>query len=132
MIGDSSLQISAIGTIQHSSSGCITFLANPKYISFLKNTRASAILISNEFKAVTNSETTFIRVEDPYAAFSKLLADFSQDKEKITYGIHPTSSIHHSASIDEDVYIGPNVTIGESTIIKKGVFINRRPRYTIE
>ena len=122
--GNGQVQLNKLSKIEEARKGSISFLANPKYISFLKNTRASAILISNEFKGVTNSETTFIRVKDPYVAFSKLLADFSQDKEKITYGIHPTSSIHHSASIDEDVYIGPNVTIGESTIIKKGVFIN--------
>ena len=50
VIGDSSLQISSIGTIQHSSSGCITFLANPKYKKYLNKTSASAIIVSPEFK----------------------------------------------------------------------------------
>ena len=50
VIGDSSLQISAICTIQHSSPGCITFLANPKYKKYLTKTSASAVIVSPEFK----------------------------------------------------------------------------------
>ena len=122
--GNGQVELNKISKIDEARKGSISFLANPKYMSFLKNTRASAVLISNEFKAETSSETTFIRVKDPYIAFTKLLTEFAQDKEKKTYGIHPTSSIHPSTSIHENVYIGPNVTIGESTIIKKGVVIN--------
>ena len=122
--GDGQVQLNKLSKLEEARKGSISFLANPKYISFLENTRASAILISNEFKAINNSDITFIRVKDPYVAFSKLLTDFSQDKEKRNYGIHPTASIHPNTNIHEDVYVGPNVTIGESAIIKKGVVIN--------
>ena len=122
--GDGQVQLNKLSKIEEARKGSISFLANPKYISFLENTRASAVLISNEFKAINNSDITFIRVKDPYVAFSKLLTDFYQDKEKRNYGIHPTASIHPNTNIHEDVYVGPNVTIGESAIIKKGVVIN--------
>ena len=69
VIGDSSLQISAIGTIQHSSPGCITFLANPKYKKYLNNTSASAIIVGSEFKDKIKSG---IVVNDPYLAYAKI------------------------------------------------------------
>ena len=122
--GNGQVELNKISKINEARKGSISFLENPKYMPFLKNTRASAILISNEFKAETNSDTTFIRVKDPYVAFTKLLTEFAQDKVKRNYGIHSTSSIDPSANIHEDVFVAPNVTIGESTIIKKGVVIN--------
>ena len=122
--GNGQVELNKISKINEAREGSISFLANPKYMPFLKNTRASAILISNEFKAETNSDTTFIRVKDPYIAFTKLLSEFAQDKVKRNHGIHSTSSIDPSANIHEDVFVAPNVTIGESTIIKRGVVIN--------
>ena len=65
VIGDSNLQISAICTIQHSSEGSITFLANPKYKKYLDDTSASAIIVSPEFK---DNITAGIIVNDPYLA----------------------------------------------------------------
>ena len=63
VIGDPSLQISSIGTIQHSSPGCISFLANPKYKKYLNRTSASAIIVSPEFKDQIKAG---IVVNDPY------------------------------------------------------------------
>ena len=60
VIGDSNLQITAIGTIQHSSAGCITFLANPKYKKYLEDTSASAIIVSPEFKDKITAGIIFI------------------------------------------------------------------------
>ena len=69
VIGDSSLQISKIDTIQNSSSGSITFLANPKYKKYLNKTSASAIIVSPEFK---DKIKTGIVVNDPYLAYAKI------------------------------------------------------------
>ena len=108
VIGDSSLQISAIGTIQHSSPGCITFLANPKYKKYLNKTSASAIIVSPEFKDKIKSG---IVVNDPYLAYAKI-SSLYQKYPNLYDSKRPSYYIHESSEVDESVIIGPNVFIG--------------------
>ena len=44
--GDPDLLISGVGSIQHAQSAQITFLANPKFVSYLKNSAASAVVLT--------------------------------------------------------------------------------------
>ena len=48
--GNGQVQLNKLSKLEEARKGSISFLANPKYISFLENTRASAILIPNEFQ----------------------------------------------------------------------------------
>ena len=43
--GDSSIIINNYAKIEEATSGCLTFLANPKYTHFIYTTRASAVLV---------------------------------------------------------------------------------------
>jgi UDP-3-O-[3-hydroxymyristoyl] glucosamine N-acyltransferase len=119
VIGDSSLQISSIGTIQHSSSGCITFLANPKYKKYLNKTSASAIIVSPEFKDKINSG---IVVNDPYLAYAKISSLYQKypnlyDSKRPSYYIHESSDVDESVIIGPNVFIGPDCKIGQDSII---------------
>ena len=119
VIGDSSLQISAIGTIQHTSPGCITFLANPKYKKYLNNTSASAIIVSPEFK---DNIKAGIVVNDPYLAYAKISSLYKKylnpyDSKKSSYFIHESSDVDESVIIGPNVFIGPDCKIGQDSII---------------
>ena len=119
VIGDSSLQISSIGTIQHSSSGCITFLANPKYKKYLNKTSASAIIVSPEFKDKIKSG---IVVNDPYLAYAKISSLYQKypnpyDSKQLSYFIHESSDVDESVIIGPNVFIGPDCKIGQDSII---------------
>ena len=46
VIGDGDIEISGVGAIETAQSGEITFIAHPKYLSLLSETRASAIIAS--------------------------------------------------------------------------------------
>ena len=119
VIGDSSLQISSIGTIQHSSPGCISFLANPKYKKFLNKTSASAIIVSPEFKDKINAG---IVVNDPYLAYAKISSLYQKysnpyDSKQSSYFIHESSDVHKSVIIGPNVFIGPDCKIDKDSII---------------
>ena len=119
VIGDSSLQISEIGTIQNSSSGSITFLANPKYKKYLNKTSASAIIVSPEFK---DRIKTGIVVNDPYLAYAKISSLYQKypnpyNSKQSSYFIHETSYVDDSATIGSNVFIGPDCKIGKDSII---------------
>ena len=119
VIGDSSLQIFGICTIQNSSSGSITFLANPKYKKYLDDSSASAIIVSPEFK---DKITTGIVVNDPYLAYAKISSLYQKysnpyDSKQSNYFIHESSDIHESVIIGPNVFIGPDCKIGQDSII---------------
>ena len=120
LVGDPDLVISSIATIQNASSGCISFLANPKYKKFLKESSASAIIVSPELS--TRLETPGIIAEDPYAAYAIISSMFTRHRnpysdKSISYFVHETAEVHDSVIIGPNVYIGPECKIGRNSIV---------------
>ena len=120
LVGDPDLVISSIATIQNASSGCISFLANPKYKKFLKESSASAIIVSPELSM--RLETPGIIAEDPYAAYAIISSMFTRHRnpysdKSISYFMHETAEVHDSVIIGPNVYIGPECKIGRNSIV---------------
>ena len=120
LVGDPDLVISSIATIQNASSGCISFLANPKYKKFLKESSASAIIVSPELSS--RLETPGIIAEDPYAAYAIISSMFTRHRnpysdKSISYFVHETAKVHDSVIIGPNVYIGPECIIGRNSIV---------------
>lgn len=120
LVGDPDLVISSIATIQNASSGCISFLANPKYKKFLKESSASAIIVSPELSS--RLETPGIIAEDPYAAYAIISSMFTRHRnpysdKSISYFVHETAEVHDSVIIGPNVYIGPECKIGRNSIV---------------
>ena len=144
--GNASTEVYKLSKIEEGSKGSLSFLANPKYTSFLYNTDASITLVHKDFVAEKPFKTTLISVSDPYESFSKLLSHY--DDIKVTpKGIAATAviseqaSVHKTASIgnfavieanaqiaagvhvDHQAYIGAGVVIGKNSIIHTGARI---------
>ena len=120
LVGDPEVVINAIATIQNASSGCISFIANPKYNKFLSNSSASAIIVSPELSL--ELKTPGIIADDPYVAYAKISSLFAKHRnpysEKPTsHYIHESSEVHESAVIGPNVYIGPECKIGKNSIV---------------
>jgi UDP-3-O-[3-hydroxymyristoyl] glucosamine N-acyltransferase len=120
LVGEPTTEIHSISTIQNASSGCISFLANPKYKKYLAETKASAIIIHPDNEL--HLECPGIVVDDPYAAYaviSSLFVSFKNPYENMakTFHAHATTIIHETAIIGPNTYIGPNCIIGKDSII---------------
>ena len=118
--GDASKEIHGIGTLQDAEIGEISFLANRRYVVFLKNTRASAVILKKDDQADCPVDTLVI--DDPYLGFahaSRLL----YPEKKFNPGVAPTAIIDKTAKIHSGAYVGPYVTIGADTIIPDNVYI---------
>ena len=76
--GDASVTVSNFGKIEEATAGQISFLANPKYESFLYSTAASIIIISEQQQLKQKINATLIRVPDAYAAFATLLTKYQE------------------------------------------------------
>ena len=122
--GNANVILTTLSKIEDASEGSLSFLSNPKYIPFLKNTNASAVLVPNDLKINETLNATIIRVKNPYNDFTKLLTEISNEKKIQISGIHPRAIIGKNVTIGKNVYIGPNVIIDNNTIIKNDVHIS--------
>ena len=116
--GNNEITVSALSKIEEGKPGTLTFLANPKYASFIYSTNASIAIVSKDFVAehVLPSTLTLIRVDDAYASFAKLLEAYNNLRK-------PSAEIHPSAFIDPTASLGKNVFIGPFVVISKGAVI---------
>ncbi len=126
--GDEAIEVSKLAKIEEGVSGSLTFLANPKYTSYIYDTQASVTIVNKDFQAENPIKTTLIRVDDAYKAFSKLLEYYNMVKMNKT-GIEQPVFISESATYGADpyigafAYIGDNVTIGDHVKLYPNVYI---------
>jgi len=129
VIGDDSLVIKGVSGIKEAKKGEIAFVANPKYLSLLKETNASAVITSRD---VEDAPKTIIRTENPSLAFAKVISLFNPDEIERIKGIHPSSVIAKDVTLGEDITIGPfcviedGAKIGTGTILHAGVYVGAK------
>ncbi len=93
----------------------ISFLANPKYVAYVKNTKAAAVLVRKDFS--DEVATSLIRVDNPDAAFAQVASWFTVPPPEFALGIHPSAVISDQAQIGEGVYIGPHCVVEAGAVI---------------
>ncbi len=118
--GDETIEVSKLAKIEEGVPGSLTFLANPKYKSYIYDTQASITIVGNDFEVENPITTTLIRVDDAYKAFSKLLEYYNMVKMNKT-GIEQPVFISETATYGADHYIGAFAYIGDNVIIGDNV-----------
>ena len=107
------VDITGVAGIEEAGPGQITFIANPRYAAAAKSTRASAIIVAEDFPA-TSLPT--LRSNNPYLVFARTIELFYHPPRYAT-GIHSTAVIHASARIGKHASIAPFVFIDEDVVI---------------
>ncbi|GBD94323.1 UDP-3-O-acylglucosamine N-acyltransferase [bacterium BMS3Abin05] len=126
--GAADIDIKDVAPIESAGPGAVTFLANGRYTKFLKETKASAVLVP---PGKWESSAALIVVDDPYFAFTQVLQALFPLTLDQPEGIHPTVITGKDVSIGERVSIGPygviedRVRIGAGTTIFPHTFIGR-------
>ncbi len=113
--------ITKLSKIEDAQENSLSFLANLKYKKFLYTTKASAVIVKNDFKTEKEIKPILIYVKDPYEAFTKILNTVEKQDNKT--GISKKSTINKSAQIAKNVYIGDFCTIEENVRIEENVKI---------
>jgi len=122
IVGNPDVEVFKLSKIEEGSEGSLTFLANPKYTQYIYNTKASVTIVNKDFKPENKLDTTLIKVNDAYKAFSKLL-EYYNDIKRNKIGIEQPSFISDSATHGDQVYIGAFTYIGENATIGNNVKI---------
>ncbi len=120
--GDADVEITGFAKIEEAKQGDITFIANPKYSHFIHSTKASAVLVSDDFDTEGAEVTAVIRVKDPYKSLADLLNAF-QAQKSVPHGIEQPCFIADGVEVPEDAYVGAFSYIGRGVVIGRGVRI---------
>jgi UDP-3-O-[3-hydroxymyristoyl] glucosamine N-acyltransferase len=145
LVGDGSLKVKNVGKIEEAKEGDVSFLANPKYESYIYTTNASAVIVSKDFTPKTPINSALIKVDDPYSSFTILLEEYDRimsfakkgdeqyyvAKESSQFGkdcyrgsfsyVGENCVIGNNVKIYPHVYVGDNCIIGDNTILYSGV-----------
>jgi len=106
--GDAEIEVTGVRGIEEAGPAEVTFVANPRYSSLARTTRAAAVLVEPDFPEI---QAPTLRLKNPYLAFSRTLGIFYRPP---TYApsIHPTAVIDPTAEIAPGAHIGAYVVIG--------------------
>ena len=124
------IYVKCAGDIFSKKKDFITFFSNIKYLNFLKETKASAIVISKKYTKYVPKKTIIILSEKPQVDFAKILNYFYPNSyfSKISYLNLNAEIIKKKYKnlkfgcnfyLEENVKIGNNVFIGNNVTIKK-------------
>lgn len=121
--GDGSATITAFHKIEEGKEGSISFLANPKYESFLYQSKATAIIVANDLVLKQKPVATLIKVQDPYSAFTILLQKYQEFTSVKETGIQQPSFISPTAKVGTDIYLGTFSSIGADSTVGNNTYI---------
>jgi len=126
--GDPALAVGRLAPIEEASTGDVTFVANKKYEKHISDTRATALIVSND-TVIAREDLALLRMKDPYLGFVKALNIFHPHLRYAAAGIHVSAVVDPSATLGEDVtvcasaVIGKNVRVGRGSVIAEGVVL---------
>ena len=99
------VDITGVVGIESAAPGHLSFIANPKYAAAAKTTKASAVLVSEDFPGLPSATTAALRIKNPYLAFAKAIELFYQPP-RYAPGLHATAVVDPSAKVGRNVHVG--------------------------
>ncbi len=120
--GDGNVKLIGFAKIEEAVPGYVTFIANPKYSHYIYETKASAVLVSEDFVLDHPVSPVLIRVKDPYVALADLMNSVESGRPQ-PKGIEQPCFIAEGVDVPDDVYVGAFAYIGKGAVIGEGVRI---------
>jgi UDP-3-O-[3-hydroxymyristoyl] glucosamine N-acyltransferase len=122
--------ITGLAGIEEAQPGHLTFVANSKYVAAAKTTKASAVIVADNFPEISSAT---LRTNNPYLVFARAISLF-YEPPKYAPGVHPTAIISPVAKIGNNAHIGPyvtiddDVTVGDNAVLLSHVVVYRGAR----
>lgn len=120
--GNEDTTINSFSKIEEGKERSISFLSSEKYAHYLKDTKASIILVDKSIKlnGTANKDTTLIWVENVRDCIAKLLQLYSNALNPPKKGISEKASVSSTAKIGKNVWIADFAFIGDGVVIGDG------------
>ncbi len=125
VVGDGSLIISRIGTLESADRSTVSFLSNGKYRPLLSRTQAGCVLLGAADVAAARQLPSALICSDAYVAYARLTQWWASGlRRPPSSGVHPSAVVAASAHIDPSASIGPLVVVGEHAQIAAGAVVH--------
>ena len=122
VVGDPAAVIKGFAKIEEAKEGDLSFIANPKYAHFIHTTRATAVLVGDDFDPQGECHATLIKVADPYSALAALMRMVDSARPR-PVGIESPSYISEGVEVPEGAYVGAFAYIGKGVRLGRNVKI---------
>ena len=131
-----SQQIDGAGPLETAENGQIAFLDNPKYVKYLADTKATAVICQERYLEQVPKHVVALLSERPYDSYALVMAELYPTAVRplpITSipGISDRAFVSPEAQIEEDVTIefgaciGAGVSIGAGSVVLPGAVIGQ-------
>ena len=130
VLGDETVQLTGISSVQSAGPGDLIFVDDEKNLRAALESKASAVIVG-DFAAGKTASKPLLLSPQPRLAFARA-AQFLCPRPERKPGVHPTAIVHPSARladgaiVEERVVIGEDAHIGEDTRIGAGSVIGAR------
>ena len=113
-VGEVSVPLTGVATLDSAGPAQIAFLANPRYRGRLATTRAGAVILAPSDRGA--AAMPVIVTPNPYAYYARTVAIF-HPASAASPGIHPSAQVHPTAAVDARAEVGPFAVIGEGAAV---------------
>ncbi len=126
VLGDGDVDLTHVADLANSTVGSLSLAISEKYISKLKETKASAVIVPPDL--VAHCDMAVLVSDNPSLSFARA-ARMLHPTEELKPGIHPSAIISEECEVADNVQIGANVvisakcTIGDNSFIGPGCII---------
>jgi UDP-3-O-[3-hydroxymyristoyl] glucosamine N-acyltransferase len=130
VLGDETVPLTGISSVESAAPGDLTFVDDPKNLRLALESRAAAVIVG-DFAAGKTITKPLLLAAQPRLAFARAAQLLSPRPERKP-GIHPSAIVHPSArlgksvTVEQRVVIGEGVRIGNSTRIGAGTVVGER------
>lgn len=114
--GNPEASFKTFAKIEHGKPGALSFFANPKYEQYVYTSKASVLLVNEDFVPKGEVAPTMVRVKDAYAAVAEIFK-YVADRKKAYRRHRGRCCVACSAKIGKKVWIGDYVTVGKKTVV---------------
>jgi UDP-3-O-[3-hydroxymyristoyl] glucosamine N-acyltransferase len=124
-VGDPSLKITGVATLDSAKEGDLTFLTNFRYVKAAAATKASAILCD---KALPEVPKSFLLSANPYAALAKVISLYFPPKVPVPgiqkgAWVDPRASVNPLASVADGATVSAGARVGARSVLYPGVYL---------
>lgn len=119
VVGDAHCPIAGVGTLKGAAPGQITFLSNARYRRQLADTRADAVILTEE--DLSFCKVNALVVARPHVAYARVSALFAP---RLDAG----GGIDSSAVVAPGAVIGAGVAIGAHSVVEEGAVLGEQAR----
>lgn len=119
--GDATKSVYDVAPIESAGEGQLAFLCEEKYVTYLTDTKASVVLMTESLPFTGSTSASLIRVPNARSAMGQLLQLVAKVINPVRCGIEQPCFISEGVDVPDDAYIGAFAYIGKNVHLGRGV-----------